>query len=233
MPNYQLELSMTIEIQPSINVKTAIESRRAARSFKPDRIPPAILAEILRLGVRSPSGYNLQPWRFIVLEDQASKEKLKTCAFDQRQVVEAPIVLICCGDRRAAEPENTEAVIELGKAAGAMNDNLAGYMRQAIPQLFENRPCFDSVETWTNRHTMLAVAHLMIAAKSFGVDSCPMEGFVSAKVKEAFEIPEQVDVCCLLPLGYAAEPFKQYGGRFDVTQVYYSETYGKELQLET
>ncbi|WP_333230654.1 nitroreductase family protein [Microcoleus sp. Pol12B5] len=228
--NYQL--SMTIEIQPSINVKTAIESRRAARSFKPDPIPPAILAEILRLGVRSPSGYNLQPWRFIVLQDPASKQKLKACAFDQRQVVEAPTVLICCGDRRAAGPENTEAVIELGKAAGAMNDNLANYMRQAIPQLFENRPCFDSLETWTNRHTMLAVAHLMIAAKSFGLDSCPMEGFVSAKVKEAFQIPEEVDVCCLLPLGYAAEPFKQYGGRFDVTQVYYSESYGQALQIE-
>ncbi|MEG4007545.1 nitroreductase family protein [Microcoleus sp. Pol11C1] len=223
---------MTIEIQPSINVKTALESRRAARSFKPDPIPPAILAEILRLGVRSPSGYNLQPWRFIVLQDPASKQKLKACAFDQRQVVEAPTVLICCGDRRAGRPENTEAVIELGKATGAMNDNLADYMRQAIPQLFENRPCFDSLETWTNRHTMLAVAHLMIAAKSFGVDSCPMEGFVSAKVKEAFQIPEEVDVCCLLPLGYAAEPFKQYGGRFEVTQVYYSESYGQALQAE-
>ena len=232
MPNYPLRLSMTIEIQPSINVKTAIESRRAARSFKPDPIPPAILAEILRLGVRSPSGFNLQPWRFIVLQDPASKEKLKACAFDQRQVVEAPTVLICCGDRRATGHENTEAVIELGKAAGAINDNLADYMRQAIPQLFEHRPCFESLETWTNRHTMLAVAHLMIAAKSFGVDSCPMEGFVSAKVKEAFQIPEEVDVCCLLPLGYAAAPLKQYGGRFEVTQVYYTESYGQALQVE-
>lgn len=222
---------MPIEIQPSINVKTAIESRRAARSFKPDRIPPAILAEILRLGVRSPSSYNLQPWRFIVLQNAASKEKLKTCAFDQRQVVEAPVVLICCGDRRVAQPEHTEAVIELGKAAGGINDNFADYMRKAIPQLFEHPPNFESLETWTNRHTMLAVAHLMIAAQSFGVDSCPIEGFLSAKVKEAFEIPEEVDVCCLLPLGYAAEPFKPYGGRFDVTQVYYSETYGKELQI--
>ena len=222
---------MTIEIQPSINVKTAIESRRAARSFKPDLIPPAILAEILRLGVRSPSGYNLQPWRFIVLQDVASKEKLKSCAFDQRQIVEAPIVLICCGDRRATQPENTEAVIKLGKASGAINDNLAGYLRQAIPQMFENHPCFESVETWTNRHTMLAVAHLMIAAKSFGVDSCPMEGFVGTQVKEAFQIPAEVDVCCLLPLGYAAEPFKQYGGRFDVTQVYYGESFGEPLQI--
>ena len=168
----------------------------------------------------------------LYFKTQPARKKLKACAFDQRQVVEAPTVLICCGDRRATGHENIEAVIELGKAAGAINDNLAGYMRQAIPQLFENRPCFESLETWTNRHTMLAVAHLMIAAKSFGIDSCPMEGFVSAMVKEAFQIPEEVDVCCLLPLGYAAEPLKQYGGRFEVTQVYYSESYGQALQVE-
>ncbi|MCU0544387.1 MAG: nitroreductase family protein [Oscillatoriaceae cyanobacterium Prado104] len=223
---------MTIDIQPSINVKIAIESRRAARSFKPDPIPPTIVKEIFRLGLRAPSGYNLQPWRFIVLQDLASKEKLAACAFNQRQIVEAPIVLICCGDRRAAESENVEAVIQLGKELGAVNDAFADYMRQAIPQLFEYRPCFESVEAWTNRHTMLAVAHLAIAAKSFGVDSCPMEGFVSAQVKEAFNIPDTVDVCCLLPLGYAAEPLKQYGGRFDLTQVYYGESYGEELQIE-
>lgn len=222
---------MPVEIQPSINVKTAIESRRAARSFKPDPIPPEIFKEILRLGVRSPSGFNLQPWRFIVLQSLASKEKLKACAFDRRQVVEAPTVLICCGDRRAADSENIEAVIELGKAAGGVNDTLADYLRQAIPQLFENHPCFSFLETWTNRHTMLAVAHLMIVAKSFGVDSCPMEGFVAEKVKAAFKIPDEVDVCCLLPLGYAAEPFKQYGGRFAVEKVYYGESYGEPLQL--
>jgi len=235
MPNYLLpiyQLPMTVEIQPSINIKVAIESRRAARSFKPDPIPPAILKEIFRLGVRSPSGYNLQPWRFIAVQDPESKQKLAACAFDQRQVVEAPTVLICLGDRRAAESENIEAVIQLGKEAGAMNDAFADYMRQAIPPFFQNHPSFSFLEAWTNRHTMLAVAHLAIAAKSFGVDSCPMEGFVSDRVKAAFNIPEAVDVCCLLPLGYAAEPFKQYGGRFDLAQVYYSESYGQKLQLE-
>ena len=78
---------------------------------------------------------------------------------------------------------------------------------------------------------MLAVAHMMIVAKSLGVDSCPMEGFAATQVKAAFQIPEQVDVCCLLALGYAAEPFKQYGGRFGVEQVCFSESYGKTFKL--
>lgn len=220
----------TADLSPSLGVKEAIEQRRAARSFRSDPIPQEILAEILRLGVRSPSGYNLQPWRFIVLQEQANKEKLRACAFDQRQVTEAPVVLICCGDRRVNQADYIESIIEIGKAAGGVNDAFANYMRQAIPQLFENKPCFESMEAWTNRHTMLAVAHLAIAAKSFGVDTCPMEGFISAQVKEAFNIPPEVDVCCLLPMGYAAEPFKQYGGRFDIEQVFFAESFGESLQ---
>lgn len=222
---------MSVNMQPTVGLKDSIEQRRAARSFHSDPIPEAILAEIFRLGVQAPSGYNLQPWRFIVVREQENKDKLKACAFDQRQVGEAPVVLICCGDRSVNESEYIESVIDLAESEGAMNEAYAGYMRQAIPQLFENKPSFDSIEAWTNRHTMLAVAHLMIVAKSFGVDSCPMEGFVSAQVKEAFQIPDNVDVCCLLALGYAAEPFKQYGGRFGIDQVFFGERYGESFTL--
>lgn len=222
---------MTIsEVSPSLNVKEAIEQRRAARSFRSEPIPQGVLAEILRLGTRAPSGYNLQPWRFIVVRDQANKEKLRACAFDQRQVTEAPVVLICCGDRRINQADYIESVIQIGKTAGGVNDAFADYMRQAIPQLFEYKPSFESMEAWTNRHTMLAVAHLAIAAKSFGVDTCPMEGFVSAQVKEAFNIPAEVDVCCLLPMGYAADPLKLYGGRFGLEQVFYGESFGDSFQ---
>lgn len=169
-----------MEAQTIIGLKEAIEERRAARSFRPDPIPEEVLSEILRLGVRAPSGYNLQPWRFIVVKQQENKEKLRACAFDQRQVSDASVVLICCGDRLVSQPEYIESVIELGKEAGAMNEGYAQYMREQIPNLFQYHPCFESVEAWTNRHTMLAVAHIMIVAKSLGVDSCPMEGFVAA-----------------------------------------------------
>jgi nitroreductase len=222
---------MTIELQPTIGLKDAIEQRRAARSFRPDPIPEVILEDIFRLGVRAPSGYNLQPWRFIVLREPASKEKLKACAFGQHQVTEAPVVLICCGDRRVADPQYIESVINLGKASGAVDEKYAEVVRQQVPALFKNHSSFESVEAWTNRHTMLAVAHMMIVARSFGVDSCPMEGFSEAQVKAAFNIPAEVDTCCLLCLGYAQEPFKPYGGRFDLDQVFYSESFDQTFRL--
>ncbi|WRH66576.1 MAG: nitroreductase family protein [Planktothrix sp. GU0601_MAG3] len=214
-------------MEPSINLRYAIEQRRAVRAFKPTLIPGVIFSEILRLGMRSPSGFNLQPWRFIILQSLQSKEKLKACAFNQRQVTEAPVVLICCSDRRVAEPEYIESVIQLGREQGSINDSYADYIRTAIPQTFEKHPSFESLETWTNRQAMLAVAHIMIVAQTYGVDSCPMEGFIGSQVKAQFNIPEAVDVCCLLALGYATEPFKKYGGRFPVEQLCYGESYGK------
>jgi len=222
---------MTIEMPSTLGLKDSIEQRRAARAFKSDPIPEAILEEILRLGVRSPSGYNLQPWRFVVVREQENKEKLKACAFNQRQVGEAPVVLICCGDRRVGNSDYIESVIQMGIDAGGLNEQFANVMREQIPALFEYHPCFENLEAWTNRHTMLAVAHIMIVARSYGVDSCPMEGFVTTQVKEAFQIPAEVDVCCVLPMGYADEPFKQYGGRFEIDQVCFGESYGEKFEL--
>ena len=222
---------MTTKNRPQLKLSLteAIEARRAARAFRPAPIPEEVLSEILHWALQSPSGYNLQPWRFIVVREQANKDQLKACAFDQPQISQAPVVLICCGDRRVNQTDYIEEIIQLGIAAGGVNEKYAEFMRGAIPQLFEYQPCFESIEAWTNRHTMLAVAHLMIVAKAFGVDSCPMEGFVTAQVKEAFNIPAEVDVCCLLPLGYADEPIKKYGGRFNTERVCYGESFGKAL----
>ncbi|MBH8565336.1 nitroreductase family protein [Nostoc sp. CENA67] len=222
---------MVVEMHPYIGLVEAIKQRRAARSFSSDRIPEAILQEILELGIQAPSGFNLQPWRFIVVREQENKDKLQACAFNQRQVGEAPVVLICCSDRCATKMENIISVIHLGEDVVTMTDSYANYLRSSIPEFFVNHPSFDTIEAWTNRHAMLAVGYMMIVAKSFGIDSCPMEGFVSTQVKEAFQIPDEVDICCLLALGYAKEPFKGYGGRFPIEKVCFNESYSKPLKL--
>lgn len=212
--------------QPVLSLRDAIEQRRSARAFKPDPIPTSTLHEILRLGTQAPSGFNLQPWRFIVVQSTDAKAKLSPCAFGQRQITEAPVVLICCGDTTAAEADNIEATIALGQQHGAMPEVYANFMREAIPQGMKNRPSFTHLEAWVNRHVMLAVGQIALVAKAYGVDSCPMEGFSAAAVRDAFALPETVTPCCLLPLGYAAEPFKTYGGRFPLERICYGDRYG-------
>ncbi len=223
---------MTVNIQPSIGLKDSIERCYPVQKFRRDAIPEVILEEIFRLGVCAPSAYNLQPWRFVVLRSPQSKETLKSCTLDIPQITQAPIVLICCGDRNVANPDYVESIIQLELEHRTIEATQADIIRQRIAGLFEPHTCFESVEAWTNRNTMLAVAHFMIVAKGFGVDNHLVEEFSAPKVKEAFNIPDSVDVCCLLCLGYAQDPYHKFGGRFSYHQVCYGERYGQAFQWD-
>jgi len=50
-----------------MDIKDAILNRRSIRGFKPDPVPRNIIAEILEIATRTPSGKNAQPWEFVVL----------------------------------------------------------------------------------------------------------------------------------------------------------------------
>lgn len=71
--------------------------RRATMHFKDEEVSDRILEAILKLGGQAPSGYNLQPWRFIVVRDAANRKCLQKAAFNQPKVAEAPVVIIAIG----------------------------------------------------------------------------------------------------------------------------------------
>src|SRR6185437_7836202 len=79
----------------------AITERRATPSFDGSPIPDNVLSAILRAGLESPSGYNLQPWRFVVVR---SANKSVACARPQwvsPKLKKAGAVIVCCGDPNA------------------------------------------------------------------------------------------------------------------------------------
>ena len=57
-------------------VYRAIVSRRDVRVFRPDPIPPAILARLLRAAHQGPSVGFMQPWNFIVIVDAELKRRV-------------------------------------------------------------------------------------------------------------------------------------------------------------
>src|SRR5439155_17014391 len=68
--------------------------RRATSHFKPDPVPEEYLEAILQFAAQAPSGYNLQPWRFIVVREKENRERLQRAAFNQQKISEAPVVII-------------------------------------------------------------------------------------------------------------------------------------------
>ena len=63
-----------------------IHTMRAMRRLKPDPVPDALVAKILRAGVCAPNGANTQRWRFLVVKDPAVKKAVQVWykrAFDE------------------------------------------------------------------------------------------------------------------------------------------------------
>src|SRR2546421_6518107 len=75
-----------------------IQERRATPQFEHGPIHVADLEKIIRAGLEAPSGYNTQPWRFVVVRDPEQKKKLRQAAFGQPKVEQASAVIVACGD---------------------------------------------------------------------------------------------------------------------------------------
>jgi len=54
----------------------AIQKRRSVRAYTGEPIPPQALEKILKAAQMAPSGYNRQPWHFIVITDRATIQHL-------------------------------------------------------------------------------------------------------------------------------------------------------------
>ena len=71
----------------------------------------------------SPTSFNIQNWRFVVVDDPETKQKLRAAAWDQAQVTDASIVVLLCGDLKswAREPRRywVNAPEEVQKMVGA------------------------------------------------------------------------------------------------------------------
>src|ERR1700745_2949064 len=75
----------------------AIQERRATPSFDGAPIPAEDLRQILEAGLHAPSGYNMQPWRFVVVQSPEQKKRLRAASFNQGKVEEASAVIGACG----------------------------------------------------------------------------------------------------------------------------------------
>src|SRR5271156_4934778 len=93
----------------------AIAERRASPSFDARPIPEADLLRILQAGLQAPSGYNLQPWRFIVVRSPEQKKKLRAASFNQAKVEEASVMIVACGDADGWRSGDLDEMLRLGR----------------------------------------------------------------------------------------------------------------------
>lgn len=205
----------------------AIAERRATPSFDGAPIPSEDLKQILDAGLHAPSGYNLQPWRFIVVQTPEQKRKLRAASYNQAKVEEASAVIVACGDADGWR-KDLDSMLQQGREGG-MPESYAAQASTSVSN-FMGSMNTEQMHGWLNKHTMIALTHMMLMAEVMGYDTAPMEGFEQDKVHEVLRLPMSYWVVALLAIGHLKGTDKYYGGRFEMSHTVYGEEFGKPLK---
>jgi nitroreductase len=195
----------------------AIRERRATPSFDSTPIPDDDLRQIIQAGLEAPSGYNLQPWRFVVVRDPEQRKRLQAAAMGQPKVAEASAVIVACGDPQGWS-ENFDEIFEEGNRRGIGTKQGNAQVKQQLQGFLGGTPgdaagLAPDYAVWVNRHTMIAFTTMMWMAECLGYDTAPMEGFLESQVRQTLGIPERVRVVALLGIGHRKGADKPYAGR--------------------
>ncbi|WP_282155859.1 nitroreductase family protein [Cytobacillus gottheilii] len=195
-----------------------MQDRRSIRTYDENvKISKEEMSEILAAATKAPSSVNLQPWRFVVIESAEAKAKLAPLAkFNQQQVKTSSAVIAVFADLNNLDylEEIYGKAVELGLMPQDVKD-------KQVPSI---RGLLSGISPQANKETILIDSGLvsmgiMLTAKAFGYDTCPIGGYEKDQIAEAFDLDKDRYVpVMLLSIGKAADAgYQSY--RMPVEQV--------------
>jgi putative NAD(P)H nitroreductase len=183
-----------------MDVIQAIKERRSINFFETGKaISDDKLRELIEIANLSPSSFNLQPWKVIVVRDTERKKVLRRCAFNQPKVEEASAVLIMIADPKGVE-ENFKRVLDSWQELGYIKPEVRQTYIEMAKNLYSTE---DSLKRkiFAVKNTALFAMNLMITAKGLGLETHPMDGFDEECVKREFNIPADKIIPMLIAVG--------------------------------
>lgn len=71
-----------------------LEKRRSVRKFKDKEVHPDDILDLIDAARQAPSAGNLQSWKFIVIKNQNTKNKIADACFQQNWIAQAPVIIV-------------------------------------------------------------------------------------------------------------------------------------------
>ena len=195
---------------------TAIRERRSIKHYDPaHRMSESEINALLEQALLAPTSFNMQNWRFVVVSDQATQDKLRAVSWNQAQVSEASITILICANLQAHRNSERYWV----NAPEAVQQVLV----PMIGPFYEDNAQLQRDEAM--RSVGIAGQTLMLAAKAMGYDSCPMIGFDPQKVAEIIQLPEDHVIGMMLPIGKAVKGANARGGQLPYEEVVFRDQF--------
>ena len=175
--------------------------RFACKLFSEQKIPKEDLEFILEAGRLSPSSFGIEQWKFVVVQNQAIKDAVEKVAWNQKQISTCSDLLIILArkDVRSSDAYTKSQLQRWGLPEEGYN-GLMGLYKGWVDGRDDH-----TIEMWSEKQCYIAAGNMMSAAAFIGIDSCPIEGFLSDKVDEILGLDTSVFQSALvIPFGYRA-----------------------------
>lgn len=193
-----------------MDVLNAVESRRAVKSFDPaHKLTQQEIDRLFTAARLSPTSFNIQHWRFVVVQDVAQRQKIRAAAWDQAQITDASLLVVLCGDVKAWEKEPKRYWY---LAPPETQDLMAGM----IDQFYRGREQVQRDEVM--RSVGIAAQTLMLTAQEMGYESCPMIGFDADEVGKIINLPNDHAIGMIVVIGKKLADAKPRAGALDVAE---------------
>lgn len=181
----------------------AMNFRHACKVFDENKkIKSEDLDFILEVGRLSPSSFGMEPWKFLVVQNQDLKEKLRPFCWNQPQITTCSDLVVILSKIDDLKPQN-EYVGKMFARRNLSQENYEKYLNLYANHLSHTMSSDENILAWGARQCYIAIGNMMSGAASIGIDSCPMEGFEKEKIEEILQLDSsRYQLAVIVAFGY-------------------------------
>ncbi len=171
----------------------AIYKRRAVKHYDPDhRLSQDEITRLLEAAIQSPTSFNIQHWRFVVIDDPELRQRIRDAGNDQAQITDASLLILMTADVKAWQKDPGRYWQNAPKDVAELLVNWMGPFHDGNEQLQRDE---------AQRSIGMAMQTLMLAAAAMGYESCPMIGFDLDAVAKLINLPEDHCIGPMVAIG--------------------------------
>lgn len=179
-----------------MNFEQLVKKRRATHHFDPNfKLSDEVFKKLIEVVRFSPSGYNAQPWKFILIRESEALKKISKIAFNQTHLIEAGNVIVVIGHTKIVD--DPDALLKDWVKYGYCTEHkVSTYKHTFTKHRTEGR-----LKQMALRNASIGATTLLYAAEDMGLSTCPMMGFSQPQLVDFLEIPDDYIPILLVPIG--------------------------------
>ncbi|GFZ29754.1 nitroreductase [Clostridium zeae] len=182
-----------------MNMERILKERRSIRKFKAEKISDSTINELIEAARLAPSGSNKQPVRYVIVKSDEMIKELGECT-SVPFVSKAPLVLVCCVDKKTYKLSNASKIDEI-------DFSKLSEQEKAVIEYNKKRSEWDdsTLMAYLYLNAGISLEHVVLKAVDLGLGSCWIRLFDVVKVKRMLKLEDRYEVVALLPVGYPDE----------------------------